>query len=108
MSLPDLRADDLMPTRQNTDAAHGGASEMMLAPYPGLGPMHVYMHVMCRLTWCNVQSVLRDWARYVFYTKSIKRLGKVCLLHEEGRTSEVSVEESSFETLLSEDATLLA
>ena len=26
---------------------------MMLAPCPGLGPMHLYMHVMCRPTWCR-------------------------------------------------------
>ena len=35
MPSPPLRAEDLIPTQaQNTDTAHGGASEMMLAPCP--------------------------------------------------------------------------
>ena len=51
----------------------GARQKRCLHRVPELGPMHVYMHVMCRPTWCNVVST--------FETESIDHwIGTVCAL----------------------------
>ena len=51
----------------------GARQKGCLHRVPELGPMHVYMHVMCRPTWCNVRSTCE--------TESIDHwIGTVCAL----------------------------